>query len=253
MKIDLHVHDKERSSCSKSSEEEQIEAAIEFGLGGLIFTDHNVLTPLERINELNNKYKPFKVFGGIEIEMQDTHEHILVLGLHDKILQDKKWIYEELYEYVRKNNGYIAFAHPFRYKDFIEENLEKFVPDAIEIHSTNIGINDTHRIKELAAKLKTNLIGDSDAHHYSKVGIYCNDLFQKPKDEKELINMLKCGKYTIYGDLQRIQKHNRIVKEKERLIKKMIAEGKNKYYYRDTTGNWEGEFERVARGKTYEI
>lgn len=253
MKIDLHVHDKERSSCSKSSEEEQIEAAIRFGLDGIIFTDHNVLTPLQRIDELNDKYKPFRIFGGIEIQMKDTHEHILVLGLHDRILQDKTWNYEELYTYVRENNGYIAFAHPFRYKDSIEENLEKYVPDAIEIHSTNIGINDTQKIKELAAKLETNLIGDSDAHHYSKVGIYCNDLFESPKDEKDLIKMLKEGRYKIYADTERIKEHNELVRKKEQLIRKLISEGKDKYYYRDTTGNWEGEYERVARGKTYQI
>lgn len=253
MKIDLHVHDKERSACSKSSEDEQIRAAIKYGLDGLVFTDHNILTPLEHIKELNDKYKPFKIYGGIEIEMQDTHEHILVLGLHDKILQDRKWVYEELYSYVRKNNGYIAFAHPFRYKDFIKENLEKFVPDAIEIHSTNIGIDDTEKIKQLAAKLNTNLIADSDAHHYTKVGIYCNDLVTSPNNEKELIEMLKKGAYKICFDLKRIKEHNYEVNKKELLIKKLIKEGKNKFYYHNITGNWEGEFERVAQGKTYKI
>jgi len=253
MKIDLHVHDKERSACSKSSEEEQIKAAIKYGLDGLVFTDHNILTPLERIKELNNKYKPFKIYGGIEIEMQDTHEHILVLGLHDKILQNKKWVYKELHSYVRKNNGYIAFAHPFRYKDFIEENLEKFIPDAIEIHSTNIGIDDTEKIKQLATKLNTNLIADSDAHHYTKVGIYCNDLAASPNSEEELIEMLKKGAYKISFDLKRIKEHNYEVNKKELLIKKLIKEGKNKFYYHNITGNWEGEFERVAQGKTYKI
>lgn len=253
MKIDLHVHDKERSSCSKSSEDEQIMAAIKFGLDGLIFTDHNILSPLEHIKELNNKYKPFKIYSGIEIEMQDTHEHILVLGLHDKILQDKKWVYEELYSYVKQNNGYIAFAHPFRFKDFIKENLEKFVPDAIEVHSTNIGIDDTQKIKQLAVKINTNLIGNSDAHHYTNVGIYYNDLINTPNSEKELIEMLKKGAYKICSDSERIRKHNDEVNKKELLIKQLIKEGKNKSYYHDITGNWEGEFERVAKGKTYKI
>lgn len=253
MKIDLHVHDKERSACSKSSEDEQIRAAIKFGLDGLIFTDHNILTPLEHLKELNDKFKPFKIYGGIEIEMQDTHEHILVLGLHDKILQDKKWVYEELHSYVRQNNGYIAFAHPFRYKDFIKENLEKFIPDAIEIHSTNIGIDDTEKIKQLAKKLNTNLIANSDAHHYSKVGIYCNDLAASPNSEKELIELLKKGAYKISSDSERIRKHNDEVNKKELLIKKLIKENKDKIYYHEITGSWEGEFERVAQGKTYKI
>ncbi|MGH4051571.1 MAG: hypothetical protein ACREVX_09495 [Clostridium sp.] len=77
---------------------------------------------------------------------------------HDKILEDKKWVYEELYVYVRKNNGNIAFVHPFRYRDFVKENLEEFVPDAIEIHSTNMGIDDTQIIHKLSEKLNTNLI-----------------------------------------------------------------------------------------------
>lgn len=253
MKIDLHVHDKERSSCSKSSENEQIKAAIKYGLDGLIFTDHNILTPLEHLKELNYKYKPFKIYGGIEIEMQDTHEHILVLGLHDKILQDKKWAYEELYCYVKQNNGYIAFAHPYRYKDFIKEDVEKFVPDALEIHSTNIGIDDVPKIKYLATKLHTNLIANSDAHHYTKVGIYYNNLINTPNNEKELIEMLKKGTYKISSDSERVKKHNDEVNKKELLIKKLINEGKDKNYYHNITGNWEGEFERVSKGKTYKI
>lgn len=253
MKIDLHVHDSERSACSKASEKEQIEAAINFGLGGLIFTDHNRLTKVKHLEELNEEYKPFKVFGGIEIQMQDTGEHILVLGLHDEILEKKKWIYEELYKYVRKNNGFIAFAHPFRYKDTIKENLCEFVPDAIEVHSTNIGIDDTQKIKMLAQKLNTKLIADSDAHDFHHVGIYCNELNRIPDDEKDLINILKKGEYKIYGFKDRIEEFDREVRKRENLIKELIKEGKDKKYYHELTGNWDGQFDRVEKGKTYEI
>jgi predicted metal-dependent phosphoesterase TrpH len=83
IKIDLHVHAKERSVCSKVSEEEMIQTAIDAGLDAIVFTDHNKLTPKRTLNKLNRQFAPFRIFGGIEVSIKN--EHIIVLGIYDKL------------------------------------------------------------------------------------------------------------------------------------------------------------------------
>ena len=254
MKIDLHLHAKERSSCSNATEKQHIEAAIKLGLDAIVFTDHDKLVPLEHLKELNKKYYPFKIFGGIEVRLCDSGEDFLVLGLHDNILQENKWTYEKLYKYVKENNGFIALAHPYRYVHSIASNIEKYVPDAIEIHSTNIGKDDSEDIKKLAEKLNTRLISNSDGHDSKYVGIYYNDIEGNPETDAGLIALLKAGKYKhSCFEPARIEEFNNTVKEREAIIKKLIKENKDRKYYHELTGNWEGEFDRVALGKSREI
>ncbi|KYH28386.1 PHP domain protein [Clostridium tepidiprofundi DSM 19306] len=253
MKIDLHVHAKERSACSIASEKQHIESAIKFGLDAIIFTDHNRLVPLEHIKELNKRYYPFRIYGGIEIRISDCGEDVLVLGLHDKILEEKSWLYPDLYDYVRKNNGFIALAHPFRYKNSIGIDIEKYIPDAVEIHSTNIGRDDYKLIRKLAEKLNLNLITNSDGHNAEHVGIYYNDIEYMPNSEQELVKYLKEGRYKCCCNHFRVSKFNESVLKREKLIKELIKENKDRTYYNKLTGNWEGEFDRVLMGKSYVI
>jgi hypothetical protein len=85
MKIDLHVHTRERSPCACSSTDEMILAAVDRGLDGLVITDHDRLVPTEDLAYLNAKYAPFRVFGGIEVTTRG--EHVLVLGVQDEALR----------------------------------------------------------------------------------------------------------------------------------------------------------------------
>jgi predicted metal-dependent phosphoesterase TrpH len=135
MKIDLHVHCQERSSCGKATEEAQVQAAIAAGLDAIVFTDHHRLAPIERLEALNQQYAPFRIFGGIEITAQG--EDFLVLGMRHPDLESPDWSYPALYQFVREHGGYIAMAHPFRYRKAIELDLEQFTPDAIEACSPN--------------------------------------------------------------------------------------------------------------------
>lgn len=197
MKIDLHVHTKERSSCGRSTAEEQICAAIEAGLDAVVFTDHNRLVPLDYMRAMSDKYAPFRVFGGIElsIAVNMTDEHLLVLGIHDDSLQTKRWSYPELHTYVRKHGGFMALAHPFRFNHHIELDLERFPPDAIEVYSQNTPRHAEQRILVLAEELGVTILSNSDAHHTNSLGQYYNVLKRVPADERELIEILRSGQF----------------------------------------------------------
>lgn len=253
MKVDLHLHCSERSNCSIASEQQHIESAIKYGLDAIVITDHNKLVPEDHLKELNQKYSPLKIFGGIEVRTVPNGDDVLVIGIKDRILEEKEWTYEALYKYVKDHGGFIALCHPYRYKNTVDIDIATYVPDAIEIHSTNIGNCDEQLIRTLANRLGCKLIGNSDGHCHLHTGIYHNILKGNPNTEEELANVLLNEDIIIGRDEARIGEFNKNVKERESLINQMISEGKNAEDYHKATGNWVGEFERVLMGKSYEI
>jgi len=194
MKIDLHVHSKERSACGRASEEEQIRAAMAAGLDAIVFTDHHRLVPVERLKELNDRYTPFRVFGGIEINTNG--EDVLVLGLHDPALESSKWTYSDLHVFVRAHGGFIILAHPFRYHPQVTIEVERFIPDALEVHSINTPVAAEGRIREIASHLEIPLLCNSDAHNPDVLGTYYNVLERAPSDEQEIWALLRSGRFT---------------------------------------------------------
>jgi len=194
MKIDLHVHSKERSACGRASEEEQIRAAMAAGLDAIVFTDHHRLAPLERLKELNDRYAPFRIFSGIEITTNG--EDVLVLGLHDAALESSKWAYPDLHAFVRKHAGFIVLAHPFRYHPQVTIEVDRFVPDALEVYSRNTPQGEEDRIREIASRLGIPVLCNSDAHNTDALGTYYNILERSPSDEQEMIALLRSGRFT---------------------------------------------------------
>lgn len=192
MKIDLHVHCSERSACAISSERQQIEAAIDAGLDAIVFTDHRRLTPQERLAALNEEYAPFRIFGGIEVNVD--REDLLVFGIHDPYLE-RIGSYSELHAFVRERGGYLALAHPFRYSRSIHIDLEKRPPDALEAASNNIAILDQVRIRRVARDFSLPVLCNSDSHSERMTGQHYNVLPQVPEDEADLIRLLKAGEF----------------------------------------------------------
>lgn len=174
MKIDLHVHAKERSACAVVGEEAQIQAAIASGLDAIAFTDHHRLVPAERLLQLNQRYAPFKIFSGIEITADE--EDWLVLGLSDPVLERLDWHYPDLAVFVRRLGGFIALAHPFRYADFIQVNINSLPPDGIEVRSVNTRGEREGEIRKIAARLHLAALQNSDAHTVTPIGRYYNEL-----------------------------------------------------------------------------
>ncbi len=193
LKIDLHVHCKERSGCGKSWAEEQIMAAKDAGLDAIVFTDHNRLMPKQDLRTFNAKYAPFRIFGGIEVTVAD--EHVIVLGVRESCIETRTWDYPKLHQFVRERGGFTALAHPFRYRDTINIDLEAFPTDAIEFASNNTPDAEKGRIRRIASELGIPVISNSDSHIRSTIGKYYNKVHRIPADEVELIHLLKTGKF----------------------------------------------------------
>jgi hypothetical protein len=195
--VDCHVHTSDGSGCANHSAEQMAEAAIANNLDAIIITEHNKLTPQRRIDELNEKYAPFRLFSGIEIRIDG--DDFLVLGLHDETLEQKMWNYPDLHRFVRQRGGYIALAHALRYWNGVDSNIFSFKPDALELYSVNIDNLSWHTRQnelKLANALQVKYIANSDAHSTDSYR-YCNILEKAPQDETELIKLLKNGSYRL--------------------------------------------------------
>ncbi len=194
MKIDLHVHCSERSACAKSKEEEQIQAAIACGLDAMVFTDHGRLVSPAHLNTLNQRYAPFRIFGGVEITVTEQ-EDLLVLGIHDPLLEARTWDYPTLHAFVRERGGWIALAHPFRYHPEIAIDIVHYPPDALEGCSTNVAPPNRPRIVETAERLNLPVVCNSDAHITPSLGVAYNCLDEAPEDEAHLLRLLRAGAF----------------------------------------------------------
>jgi len=208
MKIDLHIHSSDRSLCGTADDEQMIRAAIECGLDGIAFTDHQVLVPPQRLIELNRDFAPFKVFGGIEVPVAE--EHIVVLGVNDPVLETRQWTYPELHQFVKHHDGLLFISHPYRWNDEITVDLHQFPPDAVEINSSNMTLCDGQKIDHLITDLNRRPIINSDAHAAELVGIFYNELGSTPANENELLQIIKSGAYQCLRNEHRIQQLNEL-------------------------------------------
>lgn len=197
MKVDLHVHTRERSACAQSTETAMIESAISRGLDALVFTDHDRLMSPTRLQKLNRRYAPFRIFGGVEVTV--GNEHVLVIGLQHPYLEAGDWRYPQLHEFVHTHGGFMALAHPYRYRNYIDLDIKRYPPDAIEGYSWNTPLDAAPRIYALARQLGIPVLANSDAHHVERLGNYYNQLTAWPVDEAALITALRAGAFTCHA------------------------------------------------------
>jgi predicted metal-dependent phosphoesterase TrpH len=180
-----------------------IHAAIEHGLDAMVFTDHDHLMAPARLETLNERYAPLKIWGSIEISLE--REHVIVLGVQDQALEIARrtshlthWDYPDLYTFVRKRGGLIILCHPFRYHPDVLIDVEQYPPDAIEVHSRNTPAGAEDQIRDLAKKLGAQLLSNSDAHHEQDIGNYYNRLAHNPQTMPGIISALRDGKFTLF-------------------------------------------------------
>jgi predicted metal-dependent phosphoesterase TrpH len=196
MKVDLHVHTKERSQCAKASALEQVQTAIAAGLDVIALTDHGQLAPAEEVSRFNTEYAPFRILDGIELTVGG--EDIVVLGLRDPSLVTGKWDYPSLHRFVRAQGGVLVLAHPFRYRPNIAIPVQEFPPDAIEVCSGSTPRHAEEQIVAVAQSLAIPVISNSDAHTTETLGRHYNVLDMEARNARELLDLIKAGMFTAF-------------------------------------------------------
>lgn len=204
MKIDLHVHTYPKSQCSKIDPEDLIGEAKRIGLDGICLTEHQVLwNPLE-LKALAGK-SGVKVFGGNEITT--AQGDVLVFGL-DTDIQGIITI-EELHRHVTDADAFAIAAHPFRgFKVFgfgqldmsidqaCKKKLLKYV-HAVEVKNGRVTESENDVARRVSEKLGLLATAGSDAHMLDALGTWVVDVKYDIETEKDLIEALRRGAFTI--------------------------------------------------------
>jgi len=201
--IDLHVHTYPASACSVARIEDMILEAKRIGLDAVCLTDHNYVWDKAMVDEVSQKHD-FLVLRGTEITTDQGD--VLVFGLETPIHGIIKL--DELRTMVLEAKGFMIAAHPFRGfllfgsgqlgltpEKAMERPLFKQV-DGIEVLNSKVTEKENRFASEVAKGIGLPGTGGSDAHQVSEVGAYATRFEAKIKNERDLVEALKSGKYS---------------------------------------------------------
>lgn len=222
MKIDMHCHTSERSSCSGVPEAALIQAAIQSGLDGIVLTDHDRNAGDDHLKVLNRLHYPFKIFSGIEIREERTGEDVLVIGIPSSLWPKMKWSYEELLTFAKENNGYTILAHPYRWENKLCLPVMDLPPDAVELRSGNISKCLWDKIDALALSIGAKGVANSDAHSAETVGVYYTQFPHHIHSDRELVAALHSQELEIGVNLQKRAAINAATRRRKNHLQHLI-------------------------------
>lgn len=248
MRIDLHMHTKEHSSCSSMGPEEMAERALKESLDGIVITEHNALWDPYELSCLRKKFPKLKIFSGIEVTIAEG-EHILVFG----VLNPKAFYtgipMRELMKNVREEGGVAIIAHPFRYIDYVPDEVLEHGLDGVEVMSCNILCYMKDKLMEFLSVTKLPGISCTDAHGVNNIGLFATDFFEDIKDEKDIAEAIRQRKYSLYANKQKIDERNRDMEKRMNLIHKLAKEGRSEDYIEKKSGIPASFARRILRGR----
>lgn len=182
MLIDMHAHSSAVSRCCRMTFEEIMLEAEKKEISGVVLTNHYQKTYVNGndIFEFVEKYigefyaseklgaeKKFRVFFGIEVTMERyPNVHMLIYGVEPKFLTENPFVFDmtqsELYNVVKKNNGVLIQAHPFRNGTTV---LDTEYLDGVEINCHPLyGKSYSKQLREIAQENHLILSCGGDFH-----------------------------------------------------------------------------------------
>ena len=217
MKIDLHVHSKEISSCGKLSVEEIVDIYAGTDYDAIVLTNHfnaetaNLLETEEKFDfeeiysetyekaYLYGKEKGLLVLNGYEIRFDGSSNDYLVYGMDRKTAKEYRKIFqmsaEEFGSYAREKGFLFYQAHPFRKGMKIVDPACLFGLEVKNTHPRHDSRNDIAMM--WAEKFGLRKIGGSDCHQVQDAGGSGIITERNVENTDDLVAVLKDGDYTI--------------------------------------------------------
>ena len=196
MLIDLHAHSSGISRCCQIPAEEVLKTAKEYGIDGIVLTNHYQKSYLQNddadafakayVEEFHYTEKiaeelGLKVFFGVEVTSElYKNVHMLVYGVSEKFVLENPRVFEldqeELYKLVKIYGGVLVQAHPFRNGCTV---LDTAYLDGVEINCHPLYGNSYQKdLMEIAAENKLLLTCGGDYHadtYRAHCGMYLPD------------------------------------------------------------------------------
>jgi predicted metal-dependent phosphoesterase TrpH len=195
MVIDLHNHTSIYSPCSIISPDKLVQCAVDSGLDGIAITEHDILWPIEKQAELQERFAGnITLFFGVELNMDIGH--VLAFGLDDMSGISYSW--QDTFENLERDSVALVWAHPFRWG--LNRNLQPDDPlfsmfDAIEYYNGNLSINDNRVTETVLGNAGYRLTGGSDTHSSEMAGLFATRFYEPVNNSEDLVEQLKHGVY----------------------------------------------------------
>lgn len=218
-KIETHLHTVYSSSCGQLTAEQIVEGYLAAGYDGLIVTDHynrdtfrmfdmdttapgdflgDFLTGYEKVKALGER-KGLKIYRGAEVRFDGNWNDYLLYDFPDDLLRDPEAVFtmgvEAFYEKCRAAGALLIHAHPFRNGG--RPTTAKAL-DGVEVRNMNFH-HDNRNDLALAFAQENGLLQTcgSDCHELAHIGNGGILMERLPKDDKELVTLLRSRKYKL--------------------------------------------------------
>ena len=221
-KYEMHLHSSRCSACAISTAAEQVERLYEAGYAGAVFTNHFYRgnSAVDRnigwenfVGVYRDDYLEAKKLGeslGLDILFGVEHgysagKEVLIYGLEPEHFINepdfKDYDLARISQFVRKNGGFIACAHPFRQAVYIPEpdvTPDPFLIDGVESYNRGNADNEWN-IKAARFAQENNLvtISGGDCHLKEQIGFAGIAAKERITDSKKLVKILKARQHRL--------------------------------------------------------
>ncbi|MBR2905880.1 MAG: PHP domain-containing protein [Lentisphaeria bacterium] len=217
MKIDLHVHSKEISSCGKLSVEEIVDIYAGTDYDAIVLTNHFNTETANRLETgetgdfdeiyfetyekafLYGKEKGLLVLNGYEIRFDGSSNDYLVYGMDRKTAKEYRRFFQmteaEFGTFARENGFLFYQAHPFRKGMKIVDPACLYGMEVKNTHPRHDSRNDIAML--WAEKFSLRKIGGSDCHQIQDAAGSGIITERNVKNMDDLTAVLKDGDYII--------------------------------------------------------
>lgn len=220
-KYEMHLHSAACSACAFSDSREYVDAALDRGFAGMVFTNHfyhgntevsRYKTWEEFVGAFRDDYLRAKEYGdrmGIDVlfgieEVYEAGKEILIYGIEPETLVEcRDFLDRNVYEiadWVRKNQGYVVCAHPFRERDYIPDPYTPPDPafmDAVEVYNYENSAEMNRKAEEYAKLHGLPGISGGDVHRAFKFGNSGLAFPKRIRTNRELVAALKAEDYKL--------------------------------------------------------
>lgn len=199
VRIDLHVHTRRYSPCSRIDPARLVPQAVKAGLDGLVITEHHYQWSEEELADATHNTAPpgFLLLSGLEYT--STCGDVLIYGLsrEDAARLEPGWSPAEVIREARQRGAACIAAHPTRRENGYDERILNLPLTAIETCSMRLEPHERRLASKIAEAAKLRETAASDAHVLQEVGRYATMFLDPIGTIFELRDALLRGRFYI--------------------------------------------------------
>lgn len=197
--IDLHLHTRRYSRCSRIDPENLVGQAVRAGMDGLVITEHHHQWSDDELAQLvaESGHPGFLLLAGFEYT--SAQGDLLVYGLDPEAAKEFRpgWPPERAAQMVQEMGGVCVAAHPTRAGLGFDERLETLPLAAMEVASVNLKEHEQRLARSLSETLKIPATASSDAHDLRDVGRYATVFEDLILNSADLQRALRNGRFQV--------------------------------------------------------